>query len=269
MASQLAAGKTVIVTGAGGGLGKAIATGYLQAGANVVICDVSQIRLTATEEEWSALYPGKFLALATDVTSESAVQKLVSDTVAKFGRLDVLVNNAGIMDDFSAVGECSTDMFNKILAVNIHGPFNTSKAAVTQFKAQASAPAPTEGGLIINIGSLASKGGFHAGAAYTVSKHGLVGLSKNTASAYGPQGIYSVALLIGGMADTNLADCFAGGINMDLFQRIQAAHTKFDPETHSVPLENIAKYCVFLTDRGISKAVNGSCIDFSNNWPEA
>jgi NAD(P)-dependent dehydrogenase (short-subunit alcohol dehydrogenase family) len=88
-----AQGKTVIVTGAAGGLGKAIATAFLAAGANVVICDVNPERIASADAEWAQSYPDKFLTQQTDVTDEAAVQKLVDAAVAKFGRLDVLVNN--------------------------------------------------------------------------------------------------------------------------------------------------------------------------------
>ena len=102
---------TVIVTGAGGGLGKAIATAFLAAGANVAICDVNQGRLSSTEQEWSSAgYKAeRFLTTTTDVTNSASVQQLVDDTIAKFGRLDVLVNNAGLMDDLAPVGECSPE----------------------------------------------------------------------------------------------------------------------------------------------------------------
>lgn len=92
--------RTVIVTGAAGGLGKAIAEAFLATGANVAICDVNPERLAATEKEWTTVAgykPEKLLTRLTDVTDEASVEKLVADTVAKFGRLDVLVNNAGIM----------------------------------------------------------------------------------------------------------------------------------------------------------------------------
>lgn len=92
MASLSAAGKTVIITGAAGGLGKVIAETFLAAGANVAICDINQQRLTAVEEEWTKTNEGKFLATQADVTSEESVQGLFDKTVAKFGRVDVLVN---------------------------------------------------------------------------------------------------------------------------------------------------------------------------------
>jgi NAD(P)-dependent dehydrogenase (short-subunit alcohol dehydrogenase family) len=88
-----AQGKTVIVTGAAGGLGKAIATAFLAAGANVVICDVNPERIASVDAEWAKSYPDKFVTQQTDVTDEAAVQKLIDAAVAKFGRLDVLVNN--------------------------------------------------------------------------------------------------------------------------------------------------------------------------------
>lgn len=255
---------TVIVTGAAGGLGKAIATAFLAAGSNVAICDVNQERLAATEKEWLAAGNGaeRILTTTTDVTDPASVQALVDSTVSRFGRLDLLVNNAGIMDDFSPAAECSPEKWARVLAVNLNGPFNATRSAVAQFKKQGDGI----GGLIINICSVAAKSGHNAGAAYTASKHGLLGLSKNTAFAYADRGIYSVALMLGGM-NTNISDAMAKGIDMDFYQKFEQSQAKFDNEKHLVPIENVAKYCVFLSDRGIAKSTNGSCLDFTNNWP--
>ena len=153
-------GKTVIVTGAAGGLGKAIADAYLAAGANVIICDINAQRIATAEEGWSKTYQGKFLTQQTDVTDEKGVNELVDAAVARFGRLDVLVNNAGIVDDFSPTGALTLEKWNRVLNVNLNGTFIASKAALTQFEKQEPA-----GGLIINIGSNASIYGFHAGTA--------------------------------------------------------------------------------------------------------
>lgn len=87
-----AAGKTAIITGAAGGLGKVIAETFLKAGANVAICDVNQQRLTSVEEEWSKAYNGKYLAVQAEVTSEESVQSFFEKTMAKFGRVDILIN---------------------------------------------------------------------------------------------------------------------------------------------------------------------------------
>ncbi|KAL2256004.1 hypothetical protein VTK26DRAFT_2358 [Humicola hyalothermophila] len=257
-----AQGKTAIITGAAGGLGKAIADAFLAAGANVVICDVNPQRIAAVEEEWGKAYADKFAAQQTDVTDEAAVQRLIDTAVAKFGRLDVLVNNAGIMDDFSPVGACSREQWDRVLNVNLNGPFITTTAAIAQFQKQEPA-----GGVIINIGSVASIHGFKSGTAYTVSKAGLAALTKSTAGFYGDKGIYCIALLLGGM-DTNITDAFAKGMHMEMFQKVQASQSPFAPEKN-VPVESVAKYCLFLTDKDIAPSSNGSCILFNKNWPEA
>lgn len=188
-----AQGKTVIVTGAAGGLGKAIATAFLEAGANVVICDVHTERLASVEEEWSKTHADKFLTRKTDVTDEASVQALVDDAVAKFGRLDVLVNSAGIMDGFEPAGACSKEKWDRVLNVNLNGPFLGTKAAIAQFEKQEPGCS-----VIINIGSIASVHGFKAGAAYSASKAALMSLTKNTAGYYGDKSIYSIGLMLGG-----------------------------------------------------------------------
>lgn len=263
---------TVIVTGAGGGLGKAIATAFLAAGSNVAICDVNPARLAATEQEWAAAGHAaeKVLTATTDVADEASVQALVDAAASRFGRVDVLVNNAGIMDDFSPAAECPPELWARVLGVNLNGPFYATRSAVAQFRKQdggeEGAGGAKGGGVIINICSVAARSGHSAGAAYTASKHGLLGLSKNTAFAYADRGIYSVAFLLGGM-NTSITDAMAKGINMDFFQKFQQAQEKFDADKHQVPVENVAKYCVFLSDRGIAKSANGACLDFTNNWP--
>jgi len=257
-----AQGKTIIITGAAGGLGKAIADAFLAAGANIVVCDVHPQRLASVNEEWTKAYPRQILTQQVDVTDEAAVNALIEAAVAKFGRIDILINNAGVMDDFSPVGACSKTLWDRVLNINLNGPFLTTKAAIAQFEKQD----PT-GGIIINIGSNASYHGFSAGAAYTVSKAGVMALTKNTAGFYGDKGIYCIALLLGGM-NTNITDAFAQGMNMEMFQKVQAAASPFSPEKQ-VPIESVAKYCVFLTDKDIAPSANGSCIVFNKNWPEA
>lgn len=259
-----ARGKTVVVTGAAGGLGKAIATSFLAAGANVVICDINNQRIAAVEEEWIKSYAGKFLTQYTDVSSEDAVQDLIDVAVAKFGRLDILINNAGIMDAFTPVGAIPKEKWDRVMAVNLNGPYHTSKAAIAQFEKQ-----EPSGGLIINIGSNASHYGFHAGVAYSVSKAGLMALTKSTAGFYGRKGIYCIALLLGGLEGTNITDALAQGLHTEMFQRIQASQSPYEPGKTSVPLASVGKYCVFLSDADIAPNANGSCIFFNRNWPEA
>lgn len=272
-------GTTVLVTGAAGGLGKVIATAYLEAGANVAICDINEERLGEAKAE---LEPkGAFLALKTDITDEAAVTKLVDDVVAKFGRLDILVSNAGMTDKFDPVGSLSKEHWDQILNLNLTGSFLAFKAAVNAMEKQS-----PPGGTIIQIGSTASYQGTSSGVAYTVSrfllpslglqfltpsqvsKHGVAALVKSTAGYYGPKGIYAVGLLLGGMVDTNIQDSFKalGGFNTDGFQ--QSVSAQFKPEW-AIKLKDVAKYCVFLADRDIASSSNGSLINFNRNYPNA
>ncbi|ORY67255.1 uncharacterized protein BCR38DRAFT_338067 [Pseudomassariella vexata] len=261
MASALQ-GTTVIVTGGAGGLGKAIATAYVNAGANVVICDINDERLAATSADFEAT--GRFLALKTDITCEAAVQSLIEQTTTKFGRLDILVNNAGMMDGFDPVGELSKENWDRVLNLNLTGSFLCMKSAVNAMQRQ-----EPRGGLIIQIGSNASHQGTNAGLVYTVSKHGVAALVKNTAGFYADQNIYAVGLMMGAMIDTNITE---STMKMGWFN--QEGFTKFFGEKEfntncAIKLADAGKYCVFLADRDIAATLNGSLINFNKNWPQA
>ena len=262
---------TVLVTGGAGGLGKTIAAAFLAAGSNVAICDVHEGRLSATKAEWAGEYGAeRFLVSKTDVTSESAVSDFVSAAVSRFGRVDMLVNNAGVMDGFDPAGSASKDLWDRVIGVNLTGPFLMSREVIRAIEArQQSIPGGSSGGVIINIGSISSYKGLNAGAAYTASKHGLLGLTKNTAGFYGDKGIYCIALLLGGMDDTNVTDAFTGSLNMDGMKRMQETSPGYVQGETNVALRDVAKYCVFLADRDIASSSNGAGISVNKNWPVA
>ncbi|KAI1174406.1 hypothetical protein F4777DRAFT_383930 [Nemania sp. FL0916] len=263
-----AAGKTVIITGAAGGLGKALATAFLEAGANVAIFDVNPTRLQETTTEWSSKHSSdKFLASEVNITDESAVNAFFSAAAAKFGRVDMLINNAGVMDTFDGAGSCPLDTWNRVIGVNLTGAFLCTKAAVSAFEEQQQSQ-PGVGGTIINIASVASTRGISAGAAYTASKHGLVGLVKNTASYYGSKGIYSIALLMGGM-DTNIYDAFATGYNAEGMAAVTNATPGYVQGKTNVQLGDVARYCLFFSDPTLAEVSNGALIPLNKNWPAA
>ena len=263
MGSQSLANTTVAITGAAGGLGKAIAVAFLEAGSNVAICDVNQDRLSQTETEWKQQYEGKFLVSKTDITDEPAVESFVSAIVDKFGKLDMLVNNAGIMDTFDPVGSTTKASWDRVISINLTGLFVTTKAAVNAMSASG-------GGTIISIGSNASVRGYSAGAAYTASKHGLLGLVRNTAGFYGDKGIYSIALLLGGMEDTNISEGFrTNGVNQEAMGKVHQANPGYVMGQTKIDLPDVAKYCIFLADRSVAAASNGGSINVNKNWPYA
>lgn len=252
---------TVIVTGGAGGLGKAIAQAFLAAGSNVAICDISAPRIAAVTEELSA-HAAKFVALPADITDEDASKSFVDAVVARFGRLDMLVNNAGVMDSFDPVATLSKATFDRVMGVNVTGTFLMSKAAVNVM-------VPQGGGTIINIGSVAGYKGTAAGAAYTASKHAVVGLTKNTASFYGDKGVSCLVLLLGGMDDTNITESLALGVNMEAMGKMRGFNPGYVPGETGVQLAHVAKYCVFFADRDIAAASSGAEIKVNKNWPAA
>jgi NAD(P)-dependent dehydrogenase (short-subunit alcohol dehydrogenase family) len=150
--------KTVIVTGAAGGLGLAIAKAFAAQGANVVITDIDDKRLTECLTSFDEAEKPRVLVLKVDGTDEKAVEGLIKTAVEKFGRLDVLVNNAAVNDYMEPVGECSRAMWDKNMLVNLTAPFISSQLAVRQFLAQEPAK-----GVILNVISAAGANGFRAG----------------------------------------------------------------------------------------------------------
>ncbi len=190
--------KTAIVTGSGrkGGIGEAIVKRLAKEGCNVVVTDLgtakgksfSKEHIGTTDEMKSIVKEikakkGKAIAVPCDVRKESQVKALVAAAVKKFGGLDIMVNNAGvgyIMEPFAEFKEKSWDA---VLDVNLKGAFLCSKHAAIQMQEQG------KGGNIVNVASQAAKSGFPYAAAYTASKHGMIGLTRSNAVELGEFGI--------------------------------------------------------------------------------
>jgi NAD(P)-dependent dehydrogenase (short-subunit alcohol dehydrogenase family) len=163
-------GRVAIVTGASGGIGEAIAVAFAREGARVVVT----ARRTAELERVVARIEaggGSAVAVACDLTRESDIVELFAATVRRFGRLDVLVNNAGKQGP-GATDTLTLDFWNEVLAVNVTAPFLTSREAIKIMKAQ-----DPQGGRIINIGSQAGITPRPNSLAYSTSKRALVGLT--------------------------------------------------------------------------------------------
>ncbi len=177
--------RVVIITGAGSGIGLAMTEKFLEAGARVIAADVLDERLAQLYER-----PG-VTALRADVTSQADVDTLVA-TAERLGRLDVVCNNAGIVDRFLPAGEMTDEVWTRVLDVNLTGPMRLARAAIPLMLRAGR-------GVIINTASVAGLVGGRAGAAYTASKHGLIGLTRNIAATYGRDGIRCVAIAPGGV----------------------------------------------------------------------
>ena len=169
--------KSVVVTGASSGMGRQIALDFAKEGATVIAVARRKERLDALAEEAKEL-AGKILPYVGDVTSQEVNEGMIDYAVKECGRLDVLVNNAGIMDEFVPVGEMSNELWKKVMTVNLDGPVYAMRKAVQVMCEQ------ENGGSIVNVASIGGIRGCRAGAAYTASKHALIGISKNTAFMY-------------------------------------------------------------------------------------
>jgi NAD(P)-dependent dehydrogenase (short-subunit alcohol dehydrogenase family) len=142
------------------------------------------------------------------------VNAAIKQVLETFSTIDIAVNVAGLMDQFEQVGNVTDEMWNRILNVNLNGPFNVMRAVVPHFLAKDT----EQKGRIVNVGSLASFKGGVAGVAYTTSKHALLGLSRNTAWMYAKEGVQTNILL-------------PGAVTTDIFKNSKAVPDKFGLET--------------------------------------
>jgi NAD(P)-dependent dehydrogenase (short-subunit alcohol dehydrogenase family) len=165
-------GKVALVTGSSRGIGKGIARGLAREGAGVVISARPSAALEQTEAELRES-GATVLAVPADVTDEAQVERLFGATMERFGRLDVLVNNAGAFDG-GPLDQLSLAAWNKVIAVNLTGPFLCTRAAMRIMKAQG-------GGRIINVASISAQRVRPNSAPYSASKHGVWGLTQVTA----------------------------------------------------------------------------------------
>src|SRR5947207_3369441 len=141
---------------------------------------------------------GRGLQVQTDVRSWEAIDHLVGETVRQFGRLDVMVNNAGVLDGYATCLDTSPELFDTVLGINLRGTFFGCKRALAEM-------VPAGYGKIVNIASVAGLIAEGGGLAYTSSKHAVVGMTRQLACEYGPGGIRSNAICPGSIA-TNLRE---------------------------------------------------------------
>lgn len=188
------AGQVAIVTGAGRGIGRAIAVTLAQHGARVCLAARSAKELQSVRSESEAL-GAQAISIPTDMSSEEEIVSLVHETVEQFARPDIVVNNAGI-GTFGPLVETTVEQWDRLMAVNARGPFLLCREAIPYLKQQ-------EYAFIINIASVVGTKGYANQAAYSASKHALMGLTKALAREVHADGIRAHAICPGGV-DTQL-----------------------------------------------------------------
>jgi 3-oxoacyl-[acyl-carrier protein] reductase len=171
--------KVALITGAGSGIGRASAERFAAEGAQVAVVDLKGAAETVAAIEAAG---GEAIALTTDVADEDAVAAMAEVALERFGRVDVLMNNAGILEDFLPAADTPTAVWDRVLGVNLFGQFFTARALLPQMVERGD-------GAIINVASTAGLNGGNGGAAYTTSKHAIIGFTRQLCFDYARQGI--------------------------------------------------------------------------------
>ena len=175
-------GMVAIVTGAAAGIGLAIAETYARDGAKVVLADVDAASGVAASNHIRSA-GAEAIFVETDVADPDSCRRMVEAAIAKYGRLDIACNNAGISPEANATADYSLTGWQRVIETNLNGVFYCMKY---QIAAMLSGGA---GGAIVNIASVLGQVGFATAPAYTAAKHGVVGLTRSAALEYGPSGI--------------------------------------------------------------------------------
>ncbi|WP_435113461.1 SDR family NAD(P)-dependent oxidoreductase [Nocardiopsis synnemataformans] len=240
------ADRTVIITGAASGIGRATASRVAREGGRVVAVDISAAGLESLAAELSG---GDVVPVTADLTEADDIARIMEQAGP---RIDGLANVAGIGDDFSPIHEVSDELWERVFAVNVDGLFRLTRAVV---------PAMLEAsrGSIVNVASEAALKGSTSGAAYTASKHAVVGITRSSAFMYGPHGIRVNAVAPGGVATG-----MAGPAGASEFGQSRVGEFIALIPPIAMPAQLAASITFLLSDDGVN--VNGAVLPSDGGW---
>lgn len=246
--------KVAVITGAGAGMGKAIALLFAVNGCDIIAADINEERLHTLETEVKNA-GGNITTIEANMANEDDINAIIDLAKNTYGTLDILVNNAGVMDNFQPVGEVDNATWERVMKINIDGPYKAMRSALKIFIEKGS-------GNIINIASIGGLKGGAAGAAYTTSKHALIGLTKNTGHMYAKSGIRCNAIAPGAVATSIGETIDMSKITPMVQDRIMTGMV-LNPRTGE-PIE-IANAALFLASPD-SSFVNGTVLVVDGGW---
>jgi len=249
--SDKLAGKTAFITGAGSGMGRAMARRFAAEGARVAATDIDAGRATAIAEEIRG-DGGAASAFTIDVADSGSVGAAVDAALAELGRIDILCSNAGILDDYATVLETSEEQWDRVLGINLKGMYLTSRALLPQM-------IDNGGGVIVNTASIAGMVAGGGGAAYTAAKHGVIGLTRQLAFDFGSKGVRANAICPGAVETGMTHDLFEAG-EADVMESVNSV-----PAGRYAQPEEIANLALFLAGDE-SDFIHGAAYVIDGGW---
>lgn len=241
-------GKVAVITGAGSGIGRETALLFAREGAKIVVADYASEAGEATVRQIGEK-GGDALFIKTDVSQASDVERMVKATVEKYGRIDILYNNAGVLGEVAFVGDATEDDWDRLMSINLKGTFLCSKYAVREM-------IKGGGGVIVNTASAMGFVGLPGNAAYSAAKGGIIQLTRTMALEYASSNI-RVNCLCAGWVDTPM--------NLKLGERIINWTVRETPMKRWAKPEEIAQAALYLASDE-SSFVTGAALVIDGGW---
>ncbi|SIT03958.1 SDR family oxidoreductase [Alicyclobacillus vulcanalis] len=246
--------RIAVITGAASGMGRAMAMLFAEEGAQVLAADIDAQGLDGVAQAIREM-GGRVETLVANMASADDVNAMIDRAVEQFGGIDILVNNAGIMDGMKAAHEVTDDLWERVFSVNVTGPMRAIRRALPVMMEK-------KRGAIVNIASVGGLFGSRAGAAYTASKHAIVGLTKNVAYQYARFGIRCNAIAPGGV-ETNIMGSSPQVDPASLGVQAAMAGMAINPRTGKP--DEIARAALFLASDEAS-FINGAILVADAGW---
>ncbi len=238
--------KIVLLTGGNSGVGQCAVRLFTEEGAIIIALDLRTDWLDEFSREHSNV-----ISKCVDVTDKAKINEIVDETIKKYGRIDVLLNIAGIFDGFHTILDTSNECFEKVMSVNMYGPLYAIRAVLPHML-------KADNGSIVTVASIAGSVGFRGGLSYTMSKHAVVGMTKNIGFTYSNTNVRINAVCPGGINTPLLLNGHANSAELGMKRYL----TGKDIKARNCEPEEVAQVCLFLASDA-SSGITGTEVHVS------